>query len=143
MFQTNIYYVARMSVELHLQQQLEAAQNVLFCEELFSQLARESMGLQAPIPVSLPASSRSNINTDMPELSSGPVCIPRKRRLAGPVAADRHSWLELVKVETLLEQLVRQAQYVVDKFMAVRPNNLIYKIINKSDFSCILLLACH
>ena len=90
MFQTNIYYVARMSVELHLQQQLEAAQNVLFCEELFSQLARESMGLQAPIPVSLPASSRSNINPDMPELSSGPVCIPRKRSLTP--AEGGHTW---------------------------------------------------
>ena len=33
-------------VELHWQQQLEAAQNVLFCKELFSQLAREAVALQ-------------------------------------------------------------------------------------------------
>ena len=37
-------------VELHWQQQLEAAQNVMFCKELFSQLAREAVSLQAPIP---------------------------------------------------------------------------------------------
>ena len=36
--------------ELHWQNKLEAAQNVLFCKELFSQLAREAVGLQAPIP---------------------------------------------------------------------------------------------
>ena len=29
---------------------LEAAQNVLFCKELFSHLAREAVQLQAPIP---------------------------------------------------------------------------------------------
>jgi mediator of RNA polymerase II transcription subunit 17 len=29
---------------------LEAAQNVLFCKELFSQLAREAVQLPAPIP---------------------------------------------------------------------------------------------
>ena len=33
-------------VDLHWQQQLEAAQNVLFCKELFSQLAREAVTLQ-------------------------------------------------------------------------------------------------
>lgn len=32
------------------QQKLEAAQNVLFCKELFSQLAREAVHLRAPIP---------------------------------------------------------------------------------------------
>jgi len=160
---------AAKPVELHWQQQLEAAQNVLFCKELFSQLAREAVGLQAPIPhmvvgsqitaslfpdiqliISLchstphsstgkgPTSSstpksgndhshvlehslhqllrkvhRSNINPDGPGLSSGPVGIPRKRRLAGPEAADKHSLLEMVKQETLLEQIVRQAQHVV------------------------------
>ena len=155
-------------VELHWQQQLEAAQNVLFCKELFSQLAREAVALQAPIPhmvvgsqitaslfpdiqliISLchstPHSSsksassasanksandhshvlehslhqllrkvhRGNINPDGPGLSSGPVGIPRKRRLAGPEGADRHSLLEMSRSETLLEQIVRQAQHVV------------------------------
>ena len=38
------------SCELHWQNKLEAAQNVLFCKELFSQLAREAVGLAAPIP---------------------------------------------------------------------------------------------
>lgn len=35
---------------MHWQQKLEAAQNVLFCKELFSQLAREAVHLRAPIP---------------------------------------------------------------------------------------------
>lgn len=156
-------------VDLHWQQQLEAAQNVLFCKELFSQLAREAVGLQAPIPhmvvgsqitaslfpdiqliISLCHSTphttnsktggstapnksandhshvlehslhqllrkvhKSNINPDGPGLSSGPVGIPRKRRLAGPGGADRHTLLEMSKGETLLEQIVRQAQHVV------------------------------
>jgi len=32
------------------QTQLEAAQNVLFCKEVFSQLAKEAVQLPAPIP---------------------------------------------------------------------------------------------
>lgn len=32
------------------QQKLEAAQNVLFCKELFNQLAKEAVQLQATIP---------------------------------------------------------------------------------------------
>ena len=35
---------------MHWQQKLEAAQNVLFCKELFSQLAREAVHLRAPVP---------------------------------------------------------------------------------------------
>lgn len=155
-------------VELHWQNKLEAAQNVLFCKELFSQLAREAVGLQAPIPhmvvgsqitaslfpdiqliISLCHSTgaqdkknggtggtpqsrndhshvlehslhqllrkvhRGNINPDGPGLSSAPVGVPRKRRAAGPGAADRHSLLEMTQTETLLEQIVRQAQHVV------------------------------
>jgi len=154
------------AVELHWQNKLEAAQNVLFCKELFSQLAREAVSLQAPIPhmvvgsqitaslfpdiqliISLCHSTggqdkksgssppqsrndhshvlehslhqllrkvhRSNINPDGPGLSSAPVGVPRKRRSAGPGAADRHSLLEMTQGETLLEQIVRQAQHVV------------------------------
>jgi len=155
------------AVELHWQNKLEAAQNVLFCAELFSQLAREAVSLQAPIPhmvvgsqitaslfpdiqliISLCHSTgaqtntgssqsagvsrndhshvlehslhqllrkvhRSNINPDGAGLSSAPVGVPRKRRLAGPGAADRQSLLEMTQTETLLEQIVRQAQHVV------------------------------
>ncbi|XP_014675300.1 PREDICTED: mediator of RNA polymerase II transcription subunit 17-like isoform X2 [Priapulus caudatus] len=36
--------------ETHWQKKLEAAQNVLFCKELFSQLAREAVQLKPPIP---------------------------------------------------------------------------------------------
>jgi len=154
--------------ELHWQNKLEAAQNVLFCKELFSQLAREAVGLQAPIPHMVVGSQitaslfpdiqliislchsvgsgagkgsgagaggqsrndhshvlehslhqllrkvhRGNINPDGPGLSSAPVGVPRKRRAAGPGAADRHSLLEMIHTETLLEQIVRQAQHVV------------------------------
>lgn len=35
---------------MHWQQKLEAAQNVLFCKELFNQLAKEAVQLQAAIP---------------------------------------------------------------------------------------------
>lgn len=38
------------NTDMHWQQKLEAAQNVLFCKELFSQLAREAVHLRAPIP---------------------------------------------------------------------------------------------
>ena len=55
----------------------------------------------------------ANINPDGPSLSSAPVGIPRKRRAAGPGSADRHSLLEMASTETLLEQIVRQAQHVV------------------------------
>lgn len=36
--------------DVHWQQKLEAAQNVLFCKELFNQLAKEAVHLKAPIP---------------------------------------------------------------------------------------------
>ena len=36
--------------DMHWQKKLEAAQNVLFCKELFAQLAKEAIQLQAPIP---------------------------------------------------------------------------------------------
>lgn len=41
---------ASTSPDIHWQQKLEAAQNVLFCKELFNQLAKEAVQLQAPIP---------------------------------------------------------------------------------------------
>lgn len=41
---------ASTSPDIHWQQKLEAAQNVLFCKELFNQLAKEAVLLQAPIP---------------------------------------------------------------------------------------------
>ena len=56
---------------------------------------------------------RTNINPDGPGLSSAPVGVPRKRRAAGPGAADKQSLLEMTQTETLLEQIVRQAQHVV------------------------------
>ncbi|XP_039285786.1 mediator of RNA polymerase II transcription subunit 17 isoform X1 [Nilaparvata lugens] len=36
--------------DVHWQQRLEAAQNVLFCKELFNQLANEAVQLHAPVP---------------------------------------------------------------------------------------------
>lgn len=38
------------NTDMNWQQKLEAAQNVLFCKELFNQLAKEAVQLQAPIP---------------------------------------------------------------------------------------------
>lgn len=54
LFNTNINLlsnpVAPSNPDMHWQQKLEAAQNVLFCKELFNQLAKEAVQLQAPIP---------------------------------------------------------------------------------------------
>jgi mediator of RNA polymerase II transcription subunit 17 len=173
----------------HWQKKLEAAQNVLFCKELFAQLAKEAIKLQAPIPhmvvgnqitaslfldiqliISLchstgsekkcgggsggsgagggaaaasggtggsasappPQSQRDhshvlehslhqllrlqhsrNINPDSPCLSSAPVGISKRRRLAGPRAADRRSLMDMATRQTLLEQIIQQAQHVV------------------------------
>ena len=174
-----------MSEDVHWQQKLEAAQNVLFCKELFSQLAREAIQLQAPIPhmvvgnqitaclfpdiqllITLCHSTKpeakpsgpsgtsnssikvgnsessatpaqynqqrdhshvlehslhqllrlahqKNINPDHAGLSTAPVGIPKRRRLAGPHAAARKELLEMATQETLLEQIIRQAQHVV------------------------------
>ena len=148
------------------QTKLEAAQNVLFCKELFSQLAKEAIQLQAPIPhmvvgnqitaslfpdiqllITLchstpgnetqgpekPAASQRehlhvlehslyqllrmqhqrNINPDHAGLSTAPVGISKRRRLAGPGAAARKDLLEMASSETLLEQIIKQAQHVV------------------------------
>ncbi|KAK8777259.1 hypothetical protein V5799_029394 [Amblyomma americanum] len=46
----NLPQNAFSSPETHWQQRLEAAQNVLFCRELFAQLAREAVQLQPSIP---------------------------------------------------------------------------------------------
>ncbi len=39
--------------------------------------------------------------------------VPKRRRLAGPRAADRRSLLELAHRPTILEQVIAQAQHVV------------------------------
>ena len=36
--------------DVHWQKKLEQAQNVIFCKELFAQLAKEAIELQAPVP---------------------------------------------------------------------------------------------
>ena len=54
-----------------------------------------------------------NINHEGPSLSSAPVGISKRRRLAGPRAADRRSLLEMATQRTLLEQIIQQAQHVV------------------------------
>lgn len=41
---------AAANADQHWQQKLEAAQNVLFCKELFNQLAKEAVQLQSQIP---------------------------------------------------------------------------------------------
>ncbi|XP_008558413.1 mediator of RNA polymerase II transcription subunit 17 [Microplitis demolitor] len=165
--------VANSNADMHWQQKLEAAQNVLFCKELFSQLAREAVHLRAPIPhmvvgnqimaTVLPgiqliiglchgtgndkksASSSSpppvthnaehdhvlehslhqllrevhhkNTHHPFPHPSSGPLGPSKRRCIAGPTAADRHELLEMTKSQTILEQIIQQAQHF---FMRVR-----------------------
>ncbi|XP_058802065.1 mediator of RNA polymerase II transcription subunit 17 [Phymastichus coffea] len=143
------------------QEKLEAAQNVLFCKELFSQLAREAVHLRAPIPhmvvgnrimatvfpgiqliiilrhstgndkKPVPQSTdhdhvlehslhqllremhHKNTHHPFPHPSSGPLGPSKRRCLAGPTAADRHELLEMTKSQTLLEQIIQQAQHFV------------------------------
>uniref|UniRef100_T1JGQ6 Uncharacterized protein n=1 Tax=Strigamia maritima TaxID=126957 RepID=T1JGQ6_STRMM len=143
--------------EGYWQQKLEAAQNVLFCKELFAQLAREAVQLQAPIPhmvvsnqitaslfpgiqliVGLCHSSsqekkkpdhnhvlehslhqllrevhHNTMHHPMPHPATAMLGVSKRRRLAGPEAFDRHALLEMTKSETLLEQIIKQAQHVV------------------------------
>lgn len=146
------------------QKTLEYAQNVLFCKELFNQLAREAVQLQAPIPhvvvgnqiratllpgiqliISLchttagdpvppppppPAINDHdhvlehslhqllrevhyrNTHHPFPHPASGPLGPSKRRMLAGPLAADRHELLEMTKSQTILEQIIAQAQHI-------------------------------
>lgn len=142
------------------QKSLEYAQNVLFCKELFNQLAREAVQLQASIPhvvvgnqiratllpgiqliISLchsttfdPATTGpitdhdhvlehslhqllrevhyKNTHHPFPHPASGPLGPSKKRMLAGPMAADRFELLEMTKTQTLLEQIIAQAQHI-------------------------------
>ncbi|XP_075225487.1 mediator complex subunit 17 [Lycorma delicatula] len=155
--------------DVHWQQKLEAAQNVLFCKELFNQLAKEAVQLQAPIPhmvvgnqimatvlpgiqliiglyhstgtdkkgnsATPPQKSEhdhvlehslhqllrevhhKNTHHPFPHPSSGPLGPSKRRCLAGPTAADRYQLLEMTKSQTLLEQIIQQAQHF---FMRLR-----------------------
>ncbi|XP_055389392.1 mediator of RNA polymerase II transcription subunit 17 [Condylostylus longicornis] len=142
------------------QKTLEFAQNVLFCKELFSQLAREAIQLQAPIPhvvvgnqiratllpgiqliISLCHSTtfdsnqpgpindhdhvlehslhqllrevhHKNSHHPFPHPASGPLGPSKRRMLAGPMAADRQELLEMTKTQTILEQIIAQAQHI-------------------------------
>lgn len=148
--------------EMYWQKKLEFAQNVLFCKELFSQLAREAVQLQAVIPhvvignqiratllpgiqliISLCHTTSYQVfeneqkkkqdghdhvlehslhqllrevhhkNTHHPLPHSGHAYgIAKKRLLAGPMAFDRHELLEMTKSQTLLEQIIAQAQHI-------------------------------
>lgn len=156
------------NADVHWQQKLEAAQNVLFCKELFNQLAKEAVQLQAPIPhmvvgnqimanvlpgiqliiglchntgtdkkpaTALPQKSEHdhvlehslhqllrevhhrNTHHPFPHPASGPLGPSKRRALAGPTAADRHELQEMAKSQTLLEQIIQQAQHF---FMRLR-----------------------
>ncbi|XP_028172050.1 mediator of RNA polymerase II transcription subunit 17 isoform X4 [Ostrinia furnacalis] len=155
--------------ELHWQQKLEAAQNVLFCKELFARLAAEAVQLDASIPhmvvgnqimaTVLPgiqlliglchnngqnntnngtegvkpegaagksdhdhvlehslhqllrAVHHANTHHPFPHPATGPLGPSKRRCLAGPMAADRHELLEMSREQSLLEQIIQQAQH--------------------------------
>ncbi|XP_038214419.1 mediator of RNA polymerase II transcription subunit 17 [Zerene cesonia] len=155
--------------DLHWQQKLEAAQNVLFCKELFARLAAEAVQLDASIPhmvvgnqimatvlpgiqlliglchnnrqntsngtENVKSESASNSKSDhdhvlehslhqllrathhanthhpFPHPATGPLGPSKRRSLAGPMAADRHELLEMSKEQSLLEQIIQQAQH--------------------------------
>lgn len=142
------------------QKTLEFAQNVLFCKELFAQLAREAIQLQAPIPhvvianqiratllpniqliISLCHSTSfdsnqpapindhdhvlehslhqllrevhyKNSHHPFPHPASAPLGPSKKRMIAGPTATDRDALLEMTKTQTILEQIIAQAQHI-------------------------------
>ncbi|KAL7729587.1 hypothetical protein ACLKA6_007871 [Drosophila palustris] len=142
------------------QKTLEFAQNVLFCKELFAQLAREAIQLQAPIPhvvignqiratllpniqliislchsTSFDSSQPAPINDHdhvlehslhqllrevhyknshhpFPHPASAPLGPSKKRMVAGPTAADREALLDMTKTQTILEQIIAQAQHI-------------------------------
>ncbi|KAH8381725.1 hypothetical protein KR093_011173 [Drosophila rubida] len=142
------------------QKTLEFAQNVLFCKELFAQLAREAIQLQAPIPhvvignqiratllpniqliISLchstsfdssqpaPISDHDHVlehslhqllrevhyknsHHPFPHPASAPLGPSKKRMMAGPTAADRDALLDMTKTQTILEQIIAQAQHI-------------------------------
>lgn len=145
------------------QKRLEFAQNVLFCKELFNQLAREAVQLQAAIPhvvignqiratllpgiqliISLCHTTsytdyvadankkvddhdhvlehslhqllrevhHKNTHHPLPHSTGFSVGPAKKRMLAGPMAFDRHELWEMTKTQTLLEQIIAQAQHI-------------------------------
>ncbi|XP_063376411.1 mediator of RNA polymerase II transcription subunit 17 [Cydia fagiglandana] len=155
--------------ELHWQQKLEAAQNVLFCKELFARLAAEAVQLDASIPhmvvgnqimatvlpgiqllIGLCHNNGQNTNNSNPDAvkgeggagksehdhvlehslhqllravhhanthhpfphpATGPLGPSKRRCLAGPMAADRYELLDMSKEQSLLEQIIQQAQH--------------------------------
>lgn len=153
--------------ELHWQQKLEAAQNVLFCKELFARMAAEAVQLDASIPhmvvgnqimaTVLPGiqlliglchnNGQNNNNQDIvkseersnknehdhvlehslhqllravhhanthhpfPHPATGPLGPSKRRSVAGPMAADRYELLDMSKEQSLLEQIIQQAQH--------------------------------
>ncbi|XP_049868018.1 mediator of RNA polymerase II transcription subunit 17 [Pectinophora gossypiella] len=157
--------------ELHWQQKLEAAQNVLFCKELFARLAAEAVQLDASIPhmvvgnqimatvlpgiqllIGLCHNNGQNTNSNpegvkgeaagagagksdhdhvlehslhqllralhhahthhpFPHPATGPLGPSKRRCLAGPMAADRYELLDMSKEQSLLEQIIQQAQH--------------------------------
>ena len=46
-------------------------------------------------------------------LSTAPVGISKRRRMAGPSAASRKDLLEMAGTDALLEQIIRQAQHIL------------------------------
>lgn len=165
--------------DLHWRQKLESAQNVLFCKELFNQLAKEAVQLHAPIPhmvlgnqimasmfpgvqliIHLTHSTTGgnvekresgfksehdhvlehslhqllrevhhrNTHHPFPHPSSAPLGPSKRRCLAGPTAADRYQLLEMTKSQTLLEQIIQQAQHF---FLRIRTEYVLDTIIKE------------
>ncbi|KAG1652190.1 Mediator of RNA polymerase II transcription subunit 17 [Nymphon striatum] len=52
----------------------------------------------------------NNVHHPMPHPTTATLGVSKRRRLAGPEAYDRYTLLEMTKSETLLEQIVKQAQ---------------------------------
>ena len=62
---------------------------------------------------------KNNLNPETGGLSSSPVGVSKRRRIAGPRAADRKTLLKMATEETFLEQIIAQAQHVVLRLRAM------------------------
>ncbi|XP_028176696.1 mediator of RNA polymerase II transcription subunit 17-like [Ostrinia furnacalis] len=59
----------------------------------------------------LRAVHHANTHHPFPHPATGPLGPSKRRCLAGPMAADRHELLEMSREQSLLEQIIQQAQH--------------------------------
>ncbi|XP_008545586.1 mediator of RNA polymerase II transcription subunit 17 [Microplitis demolitor] len=102
--------------DMHWQQKLEAAQNVLFCKELFNQLAREAIHSHASIPHlvvgnQITASIFPNIHLVIALCHGLSASDSKKSSTSSPSTASTHSAEHDHVLEHSLHQLLREIHH--------------------------------